>query len=497
MQTKYIKEQCNIYEYPKTFNAPSGTITIGDLHGNSVKFLFFLIQNGVIGFKKRYDLEKTYAFFVDLYRQFAEVVDFRYDKMDQIKELNLVIREHENNITFIDFSYCDLVEIERELKETLELKQSIQNELNEGLKNFASLEELIIHFRVFCKTLEIKNNLVSIRLLGDEVADRGCCDFFTLVLLNFIQANHVNVTILLSNHGIEFITAYEHLSRKEDFIPLNALKNAQKTSFFGLSYLLEDKIITAKELLQLVNSCYKPTLKIIDYTINKDGIRLFTHAPVDFNIIIHLANELGVVYSDFTTQALGITIDKINTVFQQIVLDNDIHLYLDILAYPGQSLLHTLEENIDTWSFLYVTWNRFDNIKDTYEKRPYQLNGYSIEYIHCHDDYISELPHVFNLNTLCGKDPSATEREKIEKANRVLNDKMVIERDKTASKRYLLRIFDYTLIESTDVQLKERYTVDEIDEEFKQFISSASELSTQGELLDESEYDLNQTVFKR
>jgi hypothetical protein len=421
-------------------------------------------------------------------------VAYRFEKMESIKKVDFMINEHENNIKLIGMNLCDLDNEEQLLKNALEIKHTMHMELNEGLKKLPSLDVLKKKFMNFLSTLEIKNHSIAIRLLGDEVADRGCCDYFTLQFLNMLQMNRVHVTTLLSNHGIEFITAYEYLSMDEGFSPLNYLSSAQKTSFFGLKYLLDDELVTTGELLDLVNASYKPTLKLIDYTLNENTIRLFTHAPVDFEIILHLTNELEVSYCELTKEALGTTIDKINTVFQQIVFDNKVHTYLE--SYPGKSF-RKLEDYIDAWSFLYLAWNRFDNAKDTLKMRPTHIHDYLIEYVHCHDEYYSGFDHVFNLNTLCGKEHLAKEREKKARAFSHFKDKMANPIDKEYAQDYLLKIFDYVTIESNDVQLNEIYTVDEIEDEFELFTSPFAPIySDTQELLDVPEEDSNQSVFK-
>lgn len=470
MQTKYIKRPTNIYEYPEKIRNPKGTITFGDLHGNSVKFLYSLIQNGVVSCP-----EKSYLEFVNLYECYAKVIAYRFKHMENMRRMDLDIIEHENNIEFIELVQLDLETEKQIVSDIKEKKRIAQLELEQELNSLAdkglALGHLVTYFHEFCKTLEVKNNSVAIRLLGDEVADRGACDYFTLVFLQLLQCHHVNLTILLSNHGIEFVAAYERLSDNKSFEPLGLLINSQKVSFYGLRYLLDDKVINGTQLLKLINSCYKPYLKLMDYTFNETGIRLFTHAPVDFKIIRCLANVLDVFYNELTKEALGATIDKINTVFQNFVTTNTIRSQFDMPNYPGGSL-DTLEEYIDTWSFLYIVWNRFNSTKDTDEKRPGQLYEYTVDYMHCHDDYKSKRSYIDNLNTGCGKSTYAM----IKKNEALLKDILVSKKTKAEAERFLLNAFDYMYIESTEIQLHDKYTLDEIQDEFDLFNSEAADL---------------------
>lgn len=52
-----------------------------------------------------------------------------------------------------------------------------------------------------------KDSLV--RLIGDELADRGNNDYFTLKILEKLNEHKVPVEIIVSNHSIEFIEACE------------------------------------------------------------------------------------------------------------------------------------------------------------------------------------------------------------------------------------------------------------------------------------------------
>ncbi|MBA2657510.1 MAG: hypothetical protein H0U70_11115 [Tatlockia sp.] len=65
MKTKVIEELVNIDNYPEARPFPNARkLTLGDLHGNALKFLFFLIKEGVVACDK-----KNYQRFVEIYKQ--------------------------------------------------------------------------------------------------------------------------------------------------------------------------------------------------------------------------------------------------------------------------------------------------------------------------------------------------------------------------------------------------------------------------------------------
>lgn len=69
-------------------------------------------------------------------------------------------------------------------------------------------KECLIQFNTILDRIVFEKGRM-IRLLGDELADRGANDYFTLKLLEKLQLNKVPVEILLSNHSVEFIESYE------------------------------------------------------------------------------------------------------------------------------------------------------------------------------------------------------------------------------------------------------------------------------------------------
>ena len=53
-------------------------------------------------------------------------------------------------------------------------------------------------------------------------------------------------------------------------------------------------------------------------------------------------------------------------------------------------------------------------MKDSAFLRPDRNNGYGIEYIHGHDTFQSPHPHIFNLDTPCGKASHSKQRERVQ-----------------------------------------------------------------------------------
>lgn len=245
------------------------------------------------------------------------------------------------------------------------------------------------------------NKDTLIRFIGDELADRGCNDYFTLKLLEKLYINKVPVEILLSNHSVEFIEAYE---RSEDFYPA-MLSNSHTSSMVELQKLIETGVVTREEIIKLTHS-YKPTLKLISYSLDiaSNTITLYSHAAMGINTIKDAAKQLDVLYSDLNAIALAQTIERINKKYQSLVQSNKVHtLYNSYAMNAGYSGYYDLTET----PIVLLMWNRL--YEENIIERPEQLNGFNLCYVHGHDSgndqKASKNSKYFNLDNSLGKLP--------------------------------------------------------------------------------------------
>lgn len=162
-------------------------VTLGDLHGNAVKLLHFLMRYGVVIWKASVaDKAAAYQSFVDIYDRAAELLKFR----------NLMIN------------------LQGDIQNSSTKNEVYRSEFDR-LKVLSAPKEwmlLIRRFDVLMSQLAVQDAMTQVRLLGDELADRGSNDYFTLRLLGFLQEAHVQVSILSSNHGAQFLDDYHGIS---------------------------------------------------------------------------------------------------------------------------------------------------------------------------------------------------------------------------------------------------------------------------------------------
>lgn len=422
MTNRLISKYVDIYRYPEELESNLGSITLGDLHGNPIKLIHFLFRYQIIQFKNDVaDVQETYQQFVTLYEQYGELIEEYQEYRTLLHFAQIKINNAMEQIEILDKQLLEVKEMQQypkvmqlylqltnKLKKAQEEQVSLMHQLN---KPQNKLTYYINQFNQFMKQLKIRNNKTMIRLIGDEVSDRGNCDYFTLRIIDFIYRKDCPLTILISNHGSEFIYGYEHLIAGHPFVPQGYIGDFQIPSFWGLKYLLEQEVVTQDELINLVNHSYKPTLKILDYTLSEKGITLFSHAPIRFDAIQLMAERLGITYDDATIEVLATTIDQINFQFQSYVNNNTIHQLFNTDTIIDRTNM-TKEEKA-AWPLIYLFWNRWNESKETADARPAIKNDFHITYVHGHDPFQSNLSHVHNIDTLCGKEPRKKNAEQI------------------------------------------------------------------------------------
>ncbi|MFI4917999.1 MAG: Dot/Icm T4SS effector Wip [Legionellales bacterium] len=240
------------------------------------------------------------------------------------------------------------------------------------------------------------NTAATVRLVGDELADRGNNDYYTLKILQKLHQHHVPVEILFSNHGVEFIEAYE----KQGHFHAPMLQGWLARSLESLQILIDRGLVSRDELIKIADEAYKPTLRAIAYTLSEDktSIVLFSHAGIGLNTIKHIAEHLGVAYADRTAIELAQTIDAINVVFQQHVKENTVHALYEHAdmekGYSGMSV------DLTNAPFAMLIWNRCYDLID----RPAALsNGNSLAFVHGHDADDPTQDNIYNLDNALGK----------------------------------------------------------------------------------------------
>ncbi len=282
----------DLSSFPRFNKKKVGQVTLGDLHANAIKLIHTLVRFGVCEFKPVQ------------YKKLLKLYTTEYPKTADKKAFLKLIKDE----------------------------------------------------------LKIKNPAILVRLIGDIVADRGKNDLYVLAILDRLREQHVPVTTLISNHDIELILAYEAYKRTGvlDKRAGVGVWHEQKCSLSALADSIgEDGAILNEEFERLMEETYLPTLKLVDYSLSHTApksITIFSHAPIDLEVISHMAKKFGVTYQASTVEQLAHTIDAINLKFTSCVRDGNFSLIYDGNKIPSD--YHVPKEHCVECAI----WNRNEDL---------------------------------------------------------------------------------------------------------------------------------------
>lgn len=231
-----------------------------------------------------------------------------------------------------------------------------------------------------------------IRLIGDEICDRGQNDYFIFKIINKLKKENVPLEILLSNHSIEFMLPYE---QKVELIPPSLFSDVYTLSLNNMKTIIENQLISFKEVGSLVENVYKPSLKLISYSLYENTITLYSHAGIGLETIKELCTisfkDHKIEYKDETIDELANTIDAINDAFTQCITKGK-------LPELAQNLSSIESFSIDD-PFFRVLWNRnYFGLE-----REKQHKGYHMFFVHGHDSNEETENNIINLDGTLGK----------------------------------------------------------------------------------------------
>ena len=347
-------------------------LTIGDLHGNALKLVYFLVREGIM------------LLTADHYRTLARIYvaggftpNGSIDRA-AILEFSAIIKNAEVNTPSA---------LDREIRG------------DRGIRPIRPVQ--------------------MFRLIGDELGDRGMNDYFTMKVLARLHEEKAPFEILLSNHGLEFIKFFEEqIAKDSGQIYQNILGFGQARSLVNLQKLVGRGKTTAEneyvqEIKQFYENVYLPHLKIVSYSVeaapeSPPELSFYSHAPVGLEALPEMAKSFSVSGSacqsdeiHTTATKLRICIDAINQRFSQMIKAHALgeRFYQETGAYG-------LRETNPRSPISYVTWNRNLSRLD----RPVKLRDQTaLTFVHGHDGgATSGNTHVgnrVNLDNLLGRVP--------------------------------------------------------------------------------------------
>lgn len=304
---------------------------------------------------------------------------------------------HSNPITFLQFLVRQGVA--RVKKSDFDRLIEIYNLIGKNGFSPEECKKYIAEFKGILANIKF-NGAARVRLIGDETADRGKNDIFILLIEEALVDAGVPLENLVSNHGFEFIKAYETQNYRS-VLNMGGARFAQ--SLAGLKNFIDSGIVTEDEMKRLTEK-HKKSIKLIGYTLNEEEneITIYSHAGIDMSVLGYMADKYGVEFDNSTAVALAQSIDRINAFIKNYVENNELHKLCDDhtlygVGFTGK-LINAKEHPIE-----FILWNRNYYIL----KRESKVNGYKVNYVHGHDSSENSHDNIINLDNNLGKAESA------------------------------------------------------------------------------------------
>lgn len=296
------KTEVNIREFPEAVTPeelealPHNVYTLGDLHGNAMKLIFILQKYGVFELKQ------------DDFEGLWKVYDTPIDLLTNPDNKDVILK--------------------------------VLNKFDRTLKQVK------------------KNKPGLLVLIGDELADRGQNDWFTLLVLDALHHANIPFQIQLSNHSLQALAYFNGTTTRRQLLEGQEISLQNCECLLGAFPELEPRF---DELIAI----YEAHLSLIGYQFNTDTERqliLYTHAPIDTQTIELIALEFNILDIDFSTASgLVACIDKINTKFSQSISKGDFiekHIHLKSYQKAMESMKTPNGFREATSGLFVLFWNR-------------------------------------------------------------------------------------------------------------------------------------------
>jgi hypothetical protein len=337
----YAKDiaKADLLKYPEALIAHGSnlSLTIGDLHGNSLLLLYALIFHGIVK---------------------MQVLDYeRFSKLYYLQGKFLSQGQTPDRL----------------LKDIKEMRR-ILSEMQWSSKHFK-----------------------HVRLIGDEFSDRGQNDYFTFLLLELILSNQIQLSILVSNHGIEFLS---HFANEQGVLMDCTIPAEQTCSWFHFKALqdylqAQEQTDLMIDLMAWVKNIYLPALKLMDYELLAPQWRLmlYSHAPNSIDRFLKLFKAFS-ISSEFTNSfEMASGIEQLNIRFQKLFMKS----FINFLG---------LFKNSETIFYQWIWQRGYDNQNFTH---PHIQE--SILMIHGHDNPKKHIKELICLDSQFGKSQNILEHQ--------------------------------------------------------------------------------------
>ncbi len=375
-----VNEPASLSKRPTPRALTHRNVARGDLHGNSLALLHFLIENSVF--------ELNESSYDDFYRAYYLQGNFSLPEQKErieraIEQLSLSAEEVK--AALIRFVGDELVDRGKNDYFTL-LLFNVLDEFEVPFEIYQSNHTLEFHLGYEALIENHKTELFAYRQAKEELAAAR------------LEGLSGPALAALEEAFTRARDAYNH-ALSDRVITAPVMESPVLTqSLQGLNQYLSAGLISPTELDDLVVTHQKHH-KALGYSLTSEGIMLYSHAPIDIALIESLALSFNVPFNDETHSALAESIHRINEHYSRELLSGNLKNLINtqVMAAAAQGLgidkqAHPLE---------YLCFNR--KYKDV-QRLPTHRN-YAVHYIHGHDSKMqrNSPSHITCLNSYFGQ----------------------------------------------------------------------------------------------
>lgn len=313
------------------------TLCVGDIHGNTAKFIWTLTYLGVVDItnEKYEEIAKAWSNFpVDI---------------DQFLDVNC------GNKFFQPSGEIE----EKEREKRKELKK-------------IELKKIMEDFLRSIKKMKISPKDITYKQGGDLYGDRGKNDWATMAVIKFLldQLKEIKseqkpkIVFIAGNHELKLFKLIYNIFHPKEQIPIPNSSDCRSVK--QLESLIKNGLIKEEEVTSFFFEYYLPNVKIADYEeeTEENPFCYCTHAPITPGQLLMAAEEMKI---NIDKLPLKKAIEEINSKFREALFDlkNDIPYFK---KYPWMSFLK--DESIPS-HLSNVVWQRYSSEDGTPNLRDY------------------------------------------------------------------------------------------------------------------------------
>lgn len=177
------------------------------------------------------------------------------------------------------------------------------------------------------------------------------------------------------------------------------------SSFKGLKQTIELKWFELDVFKKLVETCYLPHIKLLDYSLSptSNELTIYSHAAIGINDLIRLGDNMNIVFTSYSRFELAKFIELINIKFQKDILSTLCLNLIEISDAKDEKTALKLLDPLFKNTIWKICWNRNYSEKSLY--RPIYIHDYNVCYIHGHDHQknYGKSKHYISLDGFLGK----------------------------------------------------------------------------------------------